>query len=110
MRMKRKVSRCVKCGGSDLPNVSHLFRAKIAGVPFERKLRAQKCSTCGEIYIPAGALAEFELSVALTLARSGSRMPDAIKFMRKAAGLRATDLGELLGLTAEHLSRIENGK
>jgi transcriptional regulator with XRE-family HTH domain len=30
--------------------------------------------------------------------------------MRKAAGLRAADLGELLGLTPQHISRIENGK
>jgi len=105
-----RVKRCVNCGGSDLPTVSHVFRTTVAGVPFARKMRVQKCSTCGEIYLPAGALGAFELSAALALARSGARKPDALKFMRKAAGLRATDLGELLGLTAEHLSRIENGK
>jgi DNA-binding XRE family transcriptional regulator len=79
-------------------------------VPFERKIRVQKCSKCGEVYLSAGALGDFELSAALALARAGVRKPKALKFMRKAAGLRATDLGELLGLTAEHLSRIENGK
>ncbi len=105
-----KVSRCVKCGGTDLPVVDHAFRATIAGVPFERKIRVHKCSTCGETYLPAGALADFELSAALALARAGVRRPAALKFMRKAAGLRAADLGELLGLTPEHLSRFENGK
>jgi DNA-binding XRE family transcriptional regulator len=89
---------------------SYSFHATIAGVPFERKIRVQKCSNCGEVYLSAGTLGHFELSAALALARAGVRKPKALKFMRKAAGLRATDPGELLGLTAEHLSRIENGK
>lgn len=105
-----KVSRCATCGGTNLPLVGHVFRATIAGVPFERKVRVQKCSNCGEVYLPAGTLGDFELSAALALVRAGVRKPKALKFMRKAAGLRATDLGDLLGLTAEHLSRIENGK
>ncbi len=105
-----RVSRCVKCRGTGLPVVSHVFRATVAGVPFERTVRVQKCSNCGEAYLPAGALADFELSAAVALVRAGVRTPEALKFMRKAAGLRAADLGELLGLTPEHLSRIENGK
>ena len=105
-----KVSRCVKCGESDLLIVSHVFRATVAGVPFERKLKVQKCSTCGEIYLRAGSLGDFELSAALAFARAGVQRPAALKFMRKAAGLRATDLGGLFDLTPEHLSRIENGK
>ena len=105
-----RVSRCVKCGGTDLPVVRQALRATIAGVPFEKTVRAQRCASCAEAYFAAGAVGDFELSAALALARAGIRTPDALKFMRKAAGLRATDLGELLGLTAEHLSRIENGK
>lgn len=105
-----RVSRCVQCGGTALPTVRHAFRATIAGIPFERRVSAQKCSTCGEVYLSAGALGDFELSAALAMARAGVRKPEALKFMRKAAGLRAADLGDLLGLTPEHLSRIENGK
>src|SRR4051794_15605854 len=105
-----RVSRCVNCGGTDLPTVDHTLQATIAGVPFERRVRVQKCSTCGEAYLAPGVLADFELSGALELGRAGVRTPAALKFMRKAAGLRAADLGELLGLTPEHLSRLENGK
>lgn len=32
-----------------------------------------------------------------------------IKFVRKAVGLKANELAELLGVSAEHLSRCENG-
>jgi YgiT-type zinc finger domain-containing protein len=105
-----KVSRCVQCRGLALPTVRHTFRATIAGVSFERRVSAQKCSSCGEVYLSAGVLGDFELSAALAIARAGVCSPAALKFMRKAAGLRAADLGELLGLTPEHLSRIENGK
>ena len=84
MSMKTmKVSRCVKCGGTNLPVVDHAFRATIAGVPFERKIRVQKCSNCGEVYLSAGTLGDFELSAALALARAGVRKPKALKFMTR---------------------------
>jgi DNA-binding transcriptional regulator YiaG len=35
--------------------------------------------------------------------------PTDIKFVRKAVGLRANELSALLGVSAEHLSRCENG-
>jgi DNA-binding transcriptional regulator YiaG len=35
--------------------------------------------------------------------------PAEIKFVRKAVGLKATELADLLGISAEHLSRCENG-
>jgi len=36
--------------------------------------------------------------------------PEDIKFVRKAVGLKGLDLAELLGISAEHLSRCENGE
>lgn len=35
--------------------------------------------------------------------------PEDIKFVRKAVGLKALDLAELLGVSAEHISRCEKG-
>ena len=49
-------------------------------------------------------------AAALALARAGADLPAALKFIRKAAGLKAVELSALLGLTPQHLSRIENGK
>ena len=100
----------MSCGGKVLPVASHPLRATIAGVPFERTLRVQRCSACGEVYLPAGVLGEFERAAALELARAGADQPAALKFIRKAAGLKAVELSALLGLTPQHLSRIENGK
>ena len=105
-----KIKSCVNCGGKVLPLVNHSLRATVAGVPFERTLRVQRCTACGEIYLPAGVLGEFERAAALELARSGADQPAALKFIRKAAGLKAVELSALLGLTPQHLSRLENGK
>jgi predicted transcriptional regulator len=33
-----------------------------------------------------------------------------MRFMRKALGLKAKDFAELIGQTAENISRVENGK
>jgi len=54
----------------------------------------------------SGLLKEVALSRSLC-ARKFS--PGDIKFLRKAFGLKALDLADLLGVSAEHLSRCENG-
>ena len=105
-----KVDRCTTCGSRKLPLVDYLFKARVAGVPFETVIRAQQCQNCGEAFLPEDALGSFEVSAALELARAGVVTPEALRFMRKIAGLRAVDLAELLELTAEHVSRMENGR
>lgn len=55
-------------------------------------------------------LGHFELAVAEKLAGLGIRTGEAFKFMRKALGLRAVDLAELLDVAAETVSRWETGE
>ena len=43
-------------------------------------------------------------------ARAGESSGEVMRFMRKAAGLRALELAELLGVTPETVSRWETGK
>ena len=77
---------------------------------FTATLSATKCSACGESYINGGVLSRFELSAARKLAELGIREGTVFKFMRKALGMRAADLADLLSVTPETVSRWENDK
>ncbi len=71
----------------------------------------QSISSSGEIIdtcIPnmKGLLREVALARSL---HNRKFSPEDIKFVRKAIGLRANELSDLLGVSAEHLSRCENG-
>lgn len=65
------------------------------------------CRKCGEAIVALGELDRFEVEVAL--ARAGAHSGDAIRTMRKAIGLSATALAELLDVSPETVSRWENG-
>jgi len=52
----------------------------------------------------------FELLAARWLADDGARSAEAFRFMRKALGLQAVALAELLDSTPETISRWEHGK
>lgn len=111
MRMKTtKVSRCVNCGGTDLPEVDHVLPMTIAGQEFELADFMQVCANCNEAYLAPGRVEKFEKRAALELARAGVRSAEAVRFMRKGLGMRAQDFAELIGQTAENVSRVENGK
>jgi len=105
-----RVSRCVRCGGSELPDVDHVLPMTIAGQKFEFADLMQVCANCSETYLEPGTLARFEKRAALELARVGAQTPEAVRFMRRALGLRGQDFAELIGQTAENISRVENGK
>lgn len=52
-------------------------------------------------------LGRFELLAAAALARHGVCTSEAFKFIRKSLGMRATDLGAVLGVAPETISRWE---
>ena len=67
---------------------------------FERK---------GERAITDADLARAELAIAAGVAADGPVSAEGFRFMRKAANLKAAELGELLGVTPKTISRWENG-
>ena len=105
-----RVSRCVRCGGTELPEVRHVLPLTIAGQKFEFADVMQVCANCSEAYLAPGAAGRFEKRAALELARAGVHTSEAVRFMRKALGLRGRDFAELIGQSAENISRVENGK
>jgi DNA-binding XRE family transcriptional regulator len=106
----RKSSRCWKCGNATLTKSSFRAERKLGGRVFVADLPARKCTSCGQTTVGGPDLLAFDAAVAGELARVGASSPDALKFLRKSIGLTAAELGELLELRPETISRIENGK
>ncbi len=100
------MAKCTQCGGS-LVKATTKERREVAGQTFTAEIPAQECKACGETLVEASALEAYELAIARTLATEGADSGEAFKFMRKALGLRAADLAQLLGVAAETLSRWE---
>lgn len=91
------------------------YEADLLGAPFrvilENGVREELCSVCGkklETIIPALE------NLLRTVARNRALRPrklsgEEIKFLRHAMGWKSKRLAQNLGLSAEHLSRCENG-
>jgi putative zinc finger/helix-turn-helix YgiT family protein len=110
MAKTNRVSRCVRCGGTELPDVEHKLPVTIAGQKFELSDVMQVCANCNEAYLAPGTLDTFWKRAALELSRAGARTGEAVRFMRKALSLRAREFADLIGQTPENVSRVENGK
>lgn len=104
------MKRCAQCNGTKLTKVEATEKVHVGKWTFTATLPATKCAACGESYINGEVLGRFELSAARKLAELGIREGAAFKFMRKALGMRAADLAELLSVTPETVSRWENDK
>lgn len=79
----------------------HRFRALLPG---------QQCRQCGETFYELRTLARFDQLVAKELADAGEKAGEAVRFIRKAAGVAAADLAALLDVRPETVSRWEHGK
>jgi DNA-binding transcriptional regulator YiaG len=83
---------------------------EIGGRRFVAVLPAKKCTVCEKIHFDAATMRGFELRVAGLLADAGARNGPAFRFMRRAIGMRATELAQLLDVSAETISRWETEK
>lgn len=103
------MTKCTKCGARmRAAKVEH--RLEVSGIELAGELKGQVCGECGEESIELTELARFELGTAAALAGVGVCTGEAFKFIRKALGMRAADVGEVLGVAAETVSRWENGQ
>jgi DNA-binding XRE family transcriptional regulator len=108
------MKRCAVCRGKDLretveavdvtvPTDSGPFRVRVSGVSSVR------CESCGKSFLSGPDLGRAELLAGAEAVARGLRDGATFKFVRKALGLRAVELGELLDVSAETVSRWENG-
>ena len=100
--------KCFKCRKGELENVRVETVRTMSGMRYVGDLAAVRCSECHETSVTDAELERFELAVAEHALRFG--INGAVKFARKALGMRANELAALLGLRPETISRWEGGQ
>ena len=76
---------------------------------FEGEVAALICDACNESYVDAPELERFDGAVLDELARAGAAAGPEFRFARKLLGMTAAELGAILGVTSETISRWETG-
>ena len=104
------MTRCSECGSDQLVEIAAPDTLTIGDQTFAADLPAVRCAACGGVFFDGPAVGDFERAVARELAQRGPATGETFRFMRKALGLRAADLAEMLDVTPETLSRWETGK
>ncbi len=99
--------RCPSCKASELQKGMGREEIEVGIHVFGAQLEGYHCNCCGEVVIRLSELGRFERGIAGWLAREGVLSGEAFRFMRKAVGLRAKELAELLDVTPETISRWE---
>lgn len=104
------MKQCIQCGHKKLRPDQTEDAVIVADRTFSRIVPVLRCENCGETYFDGAELQAIELEAAGVIAREGPSNGATFKFMRKAIGLRAIDLAELLDVASETLSRWENAQ
>lgn len=104
------MNRCTNCDSQSVVAGPQLVTHEVGERTFEGTVQGWSCKGCGERYYLGEELGLFEESAAKWLAEHGVRSPEELKFMRKAAGIRAADLAIWLDVTPETVSHWETGK
>ena len=101
--------KCPDCG-TRLEDRREAQSLRVAERTFSAEVPVRCCPKCGHSSLSGPAMKEFELRAARELARAGVRTGETFRFMRRTLGLSASDLGELLEVAAETVSRWETGQ
>jgi len=105
-----KKPRCPVCGKSAFQPATYAARRELDGRRFTADIPARKCTSCAELLVSGPGMADFERAITLDLARGGEVGPEGFRWLRKAAGLKAVRLAQLLDVTPMQVSRWENGR
>lgn len=103
------MKRCTECKEHVVAGLQTLT-LKVGERSFEAPVAGWSCPSCREQYYQGGSLEAFEEAVAMWVAEHGITSSQDIRFMRKAAGIRAADLASWLNVSAETVSHWETGK
>jgi DNA-binding transcriptional regulator YiaG len=112
------MNRCPECKSRELrpvlkeetAQVEFRFRGTDRVASYVTRLPVTRCRACGQEFETGADLERFELHVARAALDMGVLAGGILRYARKALGLRATDLAELLGVTAETVSHWENDR
>jgi DNA-binding XRE family transcriptional regulator len=107
------MKRCVSCRSSDVWETTEAVEVRVpAPEPLLVRVTgvaAVKCGACGEVVLAGADLGRAELLAGAEALARGLRDGGTFKFVRKALGMRAAELGGLLDVSPETISRWENG-
>lgn len=104
------MKQCPTCGRSGIGPGTTTLSHRLGDSTFTAEVPAEVCPHCGESLVHSKDLRWFETAVARAAMEAGLHNGEALRWMRKSAGLRAVDVAALLGVTPETLSRWENDK
>ena len=105
-----KKTKCPACGKTVFEPAMYAARRDLDGRRFTGDVAARRCTSCGELLVSGPGLGAFERAITHEMARSGEVGPEGFRWLRKAAGLKAVRLAELLDVTPMQVSRWENGR
>jgi DNA-binding transcriptional regulator YiaG len=108
-RVSKRLCRACHAPGSAVPNRTEASR-DVNGCHFVATLPTTVCSQCGHVEIDRVAEAKFVEEIARVLADCGASSGGAFRLMRKAIGMRGTELARLLAVAPETVSRWETEK
>lgn len=101
--------KCAKCGTrTKRQPAAHALT--VSGVELRGEVTEDTCPKCGDATMAVAELERFELNASAALASHGVCTGEAFRFIRKALGMRAADVADVLGTTPETVSRWENGQ
>ncbi len=103
------MNKCGKCDRQFKPMTIE-ERVPVGPREFLVPTRAFVCETCEDSQVSIQELVSVDLRIAAWLAQNGASDGASFRFMRKTIGMRALDLGSLLGVEPETISRWETGK
>ena len=100
--------KCINCGKAELIRGVVPLAVTVAGIEFATELPGRRCPSCGYSTVNGPAAVRFELLVAAELMKRGIRGGASFKFMRKALGMKATEIAQAFNVAPETISRWEN--
>lgn len=101
-------NKCSKCGTAMRQDT--LTRdVTVAGVPFVVRMPGEHCPNGDSWSVSNEAAREMDRLVLRSIATRGPATGQTFKYMRGSLKLKAAELAELLGVTAETVSRWETG-
>jgi DNA-binding transcriptional regulator YiaG len=100
---------CSRCNREKLSPIQLDDTLDVCGHSFTAQLPAEKCDHCGQVVIQGHDVRLFELRVAVEIAKAGLRTGDSFQYLRKAIGMEARNLAELLDVPVEYIGYWEAG-
>lgn len=104
-----RTNRCYKCRGKTR-KAERIQKWTVGGTEYSVPVPARECVECDEVVLDGPSLIRAELTVAAEVARTGTISRETFRFMRRAIGMRAVDLAELLDVEPETISHWETGR